>query len=481
MKRTPKILSIVIAVVAALVLIAWVGFKAYSRTDSFHAKMQAVASRGMGMQVSLDGPMSIGLFPSPNVTLHDVHVQNRGVDMGSAEVAYVRFRLWPLLRKDAEVEKVVLTNPSILIKKGADGTLDLVRSTPPLHKRAHGPIEVTVTGGTIRFEQAETSEAKTKGAVEARDCDAEVHDVYSEKPDGRRALERLSFSSGELSCKTVITSRFTGTDLKVSGTAPGKGVFHFQPISLTAFGAKASAEFHAQMAGEQESYAVKVDVPGVQITRILGDLGFKPIADGQVDLAGHLTYAGRTHKEILESAQGALSFHGRDVTLHGYDLDKELTRFESTQRFDLVDFLGLFVGDGAGILATKGVQYGALIKGRKGGTSHVHVAVVDLGVSQGVVHTEDVAASTDTHRVAAQGKLDLTTDDFDHVTLALVDAKGCVIAKDQLGGSIRKPKMANPGVLKTLAGPVRHLVNKGQDLFTKSGCSVFYDGSVKPY
>lgn len=47
--------------------------------------------------------------------------------------------------------------------------------------------------------------------------------------------------------------------------------------------------------------------------------------------------------------------------------------------------------------------------------------------------------------------------------------------------SIRKPKMQNPGVLKTLAGPVRHVAEKAKDLFSKQGCSVFYDGSVKPY
>lgn len=481
MKRFLKVLSIAVASLVAAVAIAWLGFKAYARTDSFRARMQAVASKGMGMQVSLEGPMDIGLFPSPNVTLHDVHVHNRGVEMGAVDAAYIRFRWWPLLRRDAEVETVSLIHPHILIVKGADGTLDLVRSTPPVHKRAHGPIEVTVTGGIIRFEQAKTSQSRLNAYVDASDCDAQVHDIYSEKPDGRRALERLSFSSGEMGCKTVTTTRFTGTDLHVTGTAPGKGVFSFQPITLTAFGAKAAAAFSAKMAGDQESYAVKVDVPGVHIERMLSDLGFKPIADGQVDLAGHLAYSGSSHKEILRNANGALSFHGQDVTLNGYDLDKELTRFERTQRFDLADLLGLFVGDGTGILATKGVDYAQLIKGRKGGVSHVHEAVVDLGVSQGVVHTEDVAASTDTHRIAAQGKLDLTTDSFDHVTLALVDAKGCPIAEDQLGGSIRKPKIKNPGVIKTLTGPVRRIVNKGKDLFTKQGCSVFYDGSVRPY
>jgi hypothetical protein len=300
-------------------------------------------------------------------------------------------------------------------------------------------------------------------------------------PDGRRALERLSFSGGDLSCRTVAASKFTGTDLKLHAVAPGGGVYDFQPITLQAFGSPATARFHGEISGDDEDYSAALSVPDVRISRALADLGFKPIADGHVDLSGDLAYRGRTHRDILKSVTGGVSFHGSDVTLQGYDIDKELTRFERAQRFDLADLLGLFVGNGAGLLATKGFDYGKLIQGRRGGVSHIHQAVADLQVAQGTVHTQDVAMSTDTHRVAAKGKLDLATDDFDHVTLAVVDAKGCVTAQDQLDGSIRQPKMKKPNVLSVVAGPVRRLVNKGEDLFSKHGCSVFYDGSVKPY
>ncbi|HEY3645903.1 MAG TPA: AsmA family protein [Gammaproteobacteria bacterium] len=480
MRRSLKISYITLGV-GVVILLVIAGLAAYAHSAAFHAKMQTLASRGMGMQVSLDGPLHIGLLPSPNVTLYDVKVQNRGVDAGYVQKAYVRFRWLPLLRRDPEVDKVVLENPRILIKKGADGTLDLVRSTPPVHLRAHGPIEVSVTGGTVRYEQTKSSTTKTNAWVEARGCDVAAHEIYSEKPDGRRALERLSFSGADMSCKTVTASKFTGTDLKLHAVAPGKGVYDIKPITLLAFGSPAEANFHAQMSGDDESYTAALSVPNVQISRILADLGFRPIADGRVDLSGDLAYRGRSHADLLNSVTGGVSFHGTGVTLQGYDLDKELTRFERTQRFDLADFLGLFVADGAGILATKGFDYGQLIKGRRGGVSHIHEAVADLVVAEGTVHTRDVAMSTDTHRVAAQGKLDLSTDDFDHLTMALVDARGCVIAEDQLDGSIRKPKMKKPNIIATVAGPVKRLVKKGQDLFSKQGCSVFYDGSVKPY
>ena len=476
MRRPLKILSIVAGVIVAVIILAIAGLAAYARTDAFHAKMQAVASRGMGMQVSLDGSLHIGLLPSPNVTLQDVHVQNRGVALGSVDEAYIRFRWAPLFRRDPELETVVVKGAHLLIRKGSDGTLDLVRSTPPVHKRAHGPIEITATDSVIRYE-----DAKGGGSVEAQGCDAKVHQVYTEKPDGRRALERLSFSSAEMSCKTVGAAKFTGTDLKVSAVAPGKGVYDIQPITLQAFGAPATAQFHFETSGGDESYAAAVSVPDVQIANILNGLGFRPIASGQVSLSGDMAYHGKSHRDLLTTVTGSAAFHGTGITLQGYDLDKEMTRFERTQRFDLADLMGLFVLDGAGMLATKGYDYGELISKRRGGVSHVHELVADVQISDGVVHAHDVAMSTDTHRMAAQGNLKLTTDNLDNVTLALVDAKGCPIAEEKLAGSIRRPKLAKGNIFRTIAGPVRRLANKAEDVFTKSGCTPFYDGAVKPY
>jgi AsmA protein len=469
-------LCIVVGTLAAVIILAVVGLAAYARTDAFHAKLQRAASRGMGMQVSLDGPLSIGIFPSPNITLYDVHVQNRGVPLGAVDEAYVRYRWIPLFHRDPEVETVVVKGAHVLIRKGTDGTLDLVRSTPPVHIRAHGPIEITATDSVIRYE-----DAKGGAWIQAEGCDAKVHQAYSEKPDGRRALERLSFSSADMSCKTVNSAKFTGTDLKLSAVAPGKGVYDLSPITLQAFSAPATARFHGEFKGDDESYTAAVDVPDVQIARILSGLGFRPIATGQVSLSGDMAYHGVSHRDLLESVNGGITFHGTGITLQGYDLDKEMTRFERTQRFDLADVVGLFVLDGAGMLATKGYDYGELISKRRGGTSHVHELVAQVQISDGVVHTQDVAMSTDTHRMAAQGSLKLTTDDLGNVTLALVDAKGCPIAEEKLAGSIRKPKLAKGNVLRTIAGPVRRLANKAEDVFTTNGCKPFYDGTVKPY
>lgn len=475
MRRSLKICSHTLLVIVAVSALTFLVLAAYARTGSFRHLMQGVVSRGLGMQVELAGPLRIGLIPSPNVTLHDVRIASRGVDAGIIGEAYVRFRWWPLLRGDPEPVVITVKDPHILIKKGADGTLDLIGDAPPTkHPRAHGPIEITVTGADVRYE-----DPKGRNPIEGDGCDVAVHELKSALPDGRRLLVLLTFSGAELSCSTVKAGKFSGTDLKLHAEEKVGGALDLQPITLVAFGTQASGGFRVRLAGDDESYTAALKVPDVQVGQILENYGFKRFADGKVGLSGNLAYQGRSHQDLLRSVSGDILFRGDSVTVYGYDLDKLLKKFERTQQFDLADFLGLFVGNGAGIVATKGVDYAQLLKYR-GGVSHVHVLIAKVKVADGIVSAEDVAASTDTHRVVAKGAVNLLTDDFEHVTLALVDAKGCAIAQDNMEGPIRKPKMQKP-YLRILAGPVRHLVNKADDLFTKKGCPVFYDGEVKPF
>jgi hypothetical protein len=474
-RRSLRICSHTLLIIVAVSVLTFIALAAYARTGSFRHLMQGVISRGLGMQVELAGPLRIGLIPSPNVTLHDVSIANRGVDAGTIDEVYVRFSWGPLFHGDPEPVVITVKDPHILIKKGTDGTLDLIGNAPPAkHPRAHGPIEISVTGANIRYE-----DPKGRNPIEGDGCDLAAHDIQSALPDGRRLLILLTFSGADLSCSAVKAGKFTGTDLKLHAEEKVGGALDLQPVTLKAFGTQASGWFRVRLTGDDESYSAALDVPDVQVGNILEDYGFRRFADGKVGLSGKLAYQGRSHKDLIKSVSGDLLFRGDSVSVYGYDLDKLLRKFEKTQKFDLADFLGLFVGNGAGIVATKGVDYVQLLK-YKGGVSHVHVLIAKVKVADGIVTAQDVAASTDTHRVVAKGAVNLLTDDFEHVTLALVDAKGCAIAQDNMEGPIKKPKMQKP-YLRILAGPVKHIANKAEDAFTKKGCPVFYDGEVKPF
>jgi hypothetical protein len=86
--------------------------------------------------------------------------------------------------------------------------------------------------------------------------------------------------------------------------------------------------------------------------------------------------------------------------------------------------------------------------------------------------------ATKKHRVALTGRVNFVSEQFDDVTVALVDARGCARVKQKIHGPLRKPVVEKPSVLTSLAGPALNLLKQARDLFTDEPCELFYTGSV---
>lgn len=56
-----------------------------------------------------------------------------------------------------------------------------------------------------------------------------------------------------------------------------------------------------------------------------------------------------------------------------------------------------------------------------------------------LAQAQDVAMTTDKNRIALRGKLDFVNEQFDDVTIALIDAKGCAKVKQTIRGRFEKP------------------------------------------
>jgi AsmA protein len=87
---------------------------------------------------------------------------------------------------------------------------------------------------------------------------------------------------------------------------------------------------------------------------------------------------------------------------------------------------------------------------------------------------------TDENRIALQGSLDFVNRRYDDVTVALIDAMGCIMVKQEMRGSFHNPEVEKPSMLQSLAGPALELLKQGKDFLTGGDCDVFYTGSVAP-
>lgn len=87
------------ALAALLVILAW----AFLDSESVRDRVERTASRVMGMELKIDGPVRIRVFPAPRVGLADVHIRNGETEWLNAAGVNLRVRLLPLLRGQVEI------------------------------------------------------------------------------------------------------------------------------------------------------------------------------------------------------------------------------------------------------------------------------------------------------------------------------------------------------------------------------------------
>jgi hypothetical protein len=63
-----------------------------------------------------------------------------------------------------------------------------------------------------------------------------------------------------------------------------------------------------------------------------------------------------------------------------------------------------------------------------------------------------------------RGGRDFVNGTFDHVTVVLIDAKGCAKVEQKIGGTFQKPAVDKPNFLVAQAGPALKLLKKGRDI-----------------
>jgi AsmA protein len=182
--------------------------------------------------------------------------------------------------------------------------------------------------------------------------------------------------------------------------------------------------------------------------------------------------------EMTRSADGEASLRGKDLDFAIGDLDKTLSRYESSQNFNLVDVGAFFIAGPFGLIVTKGYNFASIFQGR-GGNTHIRTLVSHWKVADGVAHAQDVAMATKENRLAMKGALDFVNMKFDDVTVAILDNRGCARVEQRIRGPFSKPVVERPNVMSSMTGPITRLVGETKRLFGAK-CTVFYEGSVTP-
>ena len=472
MSKSLKIILFAISGFVGLLVLVAVALLLFVDPNAYKPRFEAAASGALGMEVRVGGRLGIGLFPGLLVTLEDVHIRTRGVDLVSAKEVRLGIDLLPLIQKEVRIGKIALKNPSISIERDRDGKFNFETPQTVGTLPALDLAKVSLSDGTLLY-----ADKKSGEGFKAGDCSLDVRRLLLSGGKSTDLIKNLSFTA-ELGCREIRTKDFTVSDLKFS--ADGKnGVFDLKPVTMRVFGGQGSGSIRADFSGAIPLYHVRYSLPQFRIEEFFKTLSPQKVAEGSMDFSANLSMQGKTVNEMKQTANGEAALRGENLTLNGRNLDLEFSRFESSQNFNLVDVGAFFFAGPVGLAITKGYNFASIFQG-SGGSSKIRTLASDWKVGHGVAQAQDVAMATNEHRIALRGGLDFVNGRFDDVTVALIDAEGCAKVRQKIRGPFQNPVVEKPNILKSLAGPALKLLKKGRKLFPGGECEVIYAGSVAP-
>jgi len=469
MSRVPRIVVRVGLGLAVLLALGLLAVVALLDPAAHKARIEQTASRVLGMEVHVNGPMSLRWRPQPHLVLRDVHARKHGADIVVAQEAVIGFEALSLFGRAWRVRSVALHDGVFAMVRERDGRFNFLKDPEPGPRPERAGPDISFERATISY----TDPRFDKG-IEGHACRGSIRGVHLAGGD-QRLLTRLSFE-GEATCADVRAGDVVLTE--VSTTATGKqGVIDFQPLTTKWLDAQSSGHLRADFSGPVPAYQLEQTLQQFSVEQLLKALSQKEIASGRMNLALKLAMQGKALKDLRQSMQGTLSLRGQGLTYHGVDLDAQFERFESTQNLSLFDVGAMFLAGPAGLLVTKGYDFVNAAQGAQG-KSEIRTLVSDWSVERGVARTRDVAMATAANRVALKGGIDLVNDRLQDMTIALVDAKGCAKVKQQVRGTLQKPQVEKPNPVEAVTGPAVRLIKKGAELISGDSCEVFYAGAV---
>lgn len=473
MSKPVKIFFFIVSGFIGLLIFVAVAMLLFVDSNTYKTRLEATVSDALGIEVKINGRLGFSFFPGFLVTLDDIHIGRQGEDIISAKSATIGIKLLSLLNKKVLVDRITLQGASITIERDSAGRFNFEQP-----EMAGGTLptlnltDISVSGGTLFYANKQSGEE-----FKAGDCNLAVQRLQLPVDDGSDFLKNLSLTA-ELACGEMQTKDFAMSNVKLSVNGRG-GVFDLNPVEMRLFDGNGSGNIRADFTNSVPLYHVRYSLSQFHLKKFFKTLPSDETVEGTMDFSANLSVQGKTATTMRENITGEISLRGDNLTINGCDLDRDFSRFESSQNFNLVDMGAFFFAGPIGLVVTKGYNFASIFQG-SGGRSEIEALVSDWTVERGVALARDVAMATPEHRIALQGALDLVNEQFNDVTVALVDEVGCATVRQKIRGPFQSPLVEKPSILKSLTGPVRSLLKAGMALFPGDQCEVFYAGSVAP-
>jgi AsmA protein len=468
--KMKKVLLVLVSGAAALLLAAVIFILTFD-INSYRPRIEAAVSGAAGMDVRINGKMGLSFFPF-GISAEDIHVSNKGGEIISLENLKLRAELMSLLKKQLKVTSCELVKPAVTIVKETDGKYNFEstekKSTEERPGAAFSLNEFKLSKGVLVYLDKKTGEK-----TEFKDFNLAIKDLSI----AGDVIKNASFT-GSFDCKEVRKGDLKIDNVK-SPIKAEKGAIYLMSLTMDIFGAKAEGDATADKSEADAVYKINLNISKLDFEKLQGSFGTKKVIGGKGDLHASLTMKEKGSRKLMSGVDGTFSIRGDNLVIYTMDLDTVLSKYETTQKFNLVDLGAFFIAGPLGTVALKGYRYGDVYHQTQGEQGAITQFISQWNIRDGVADATDCALATRHNRVALKGKLNLVSERYDNVIVALLDDKGCAKFKQSISGPFGSPEVGAVSAVGSLAEPVFDLYRKAKRFVQGGKCDVFYNGAVQ--
>ena len=437
MTKPVKIFLVTLGTLVGIAILVPVALYLFVDINDYKPKLEAAASGVSGMQVTLGGKMHIVVSTGVSVRFTDVRVHNRGsnfVDAGNVDVG---LELWPLIHGKVSVNALSLQHVNVSVERERDGTFNFRNpGTRPGSLPAIQLADISISDAKFHYLDKRSGTRINIGA-----CDIHVDHAGLVGGSSADLMQALSLKT-HVDCAKLQTGNVAATGLSFPLTADA-GLVKANPITMNVFDGHGSGSVRGDFSDESPAYVVDFSISGLDVDKFLRTVAVHGNVNGALNLSTRISLSGAASKQLLRSADGTISLHGGDLTVSGINLDDAISKFKTSQRFNLVDAGAFLFAGPFGLAVTKGYDFASITQAANGNT-RIRKLVSDWRVQHGMVSARDVAMATAKNRIAVKGTVDLVNKRYEGVAIAVVDARGCALVRQRIHGSFAHPVIEQP-------------------------------------
>lgn len=486
-KRGRRSLLIGIGVLLGVLAIGAIGLGALFDVNRFKPQIEAQIKKFTGMDLKINGKISLKIFPRIRIAIKGAHLRNQGGEILAADTVEVAPRLLQfVLHRKVHVTQVSIISMKLRIEENTAGRMNY-EAVAPKRPSDDKPSENAGKVDKVHLRDGEFIyvDRSTGQSIEARGLNFILSKI-SWDTTGKNLLKSLA-AQGEVQSRLLKTPDQSASNMKARFQFD-HGLAHLDSMEMTVFGGTLKGTAQIDVRGAVPRLKINQAASHVDLGQALPQ--HKNRVAGTVDAIVDLTASGKSSKDIMKTANGSISLHGQSIVLRHIDLDKLAADLKSAQGLNLVNLATLF---GSSL---------DLASDDKQAESVVQKLVSNWQIHDGIARADDVAFSTAKTTVAFKGEIDLANQKYRQFHVATVDQNGCAKNKLEVVGSLNRPHPAAGSIGRQISeshlgaagkalGSVGSTIGgvfgskdeaeKGASSDAKrspAGCDLFYSGSL---